>query len=74
MEYYRSRCELLETITSGCATCASLSAVQFGDIELLPAEPKIISDDMLNDEVDNENDSTVLTEVECVVLDKVLQS
>ncbi|OWZ18783.1 hypothetical protein PHMEG_0007066 [Phytophthora megakarya] len=68
MEFYRSRCEFLEIVMSGCLTCSSLSAMQFSDIELIPMEtikPETAVD---------RDEPTILTEVECVVLDKVLHN
>ncbi|KAG7386914.1 hypothetical protein PHYPSEUDO_015119 [Phytophthora pseudosyringae] len=77
LEYFRSRCEFLELVVSSCPTCASISAVQFGAIELLPAEPKKINikseEPSAEEELeDDDDDLTVLTETECVVLDNVL--
>lgn len=77
LEYYKSRCEFLEIVVAGCATCASFSAVRFGEIELLPAEPKKIKikKEQMPDEQeldDNDDELPMLTEAECVVLDNVL--
>ncbi|KAL4145765.1 hypothetical protein PRNP1_011641 [Phytophthora ramorum] len=60
LEVYKQRCEFLESVVSGCSSCAVLSAVQFGEIELLP----------FTREEQQEGD---LTEAECFVLGNVLQ-
>ncbi|ETM00480.1 hypothetical protein L917_02803 [Phytophthora nicotianae] len=49
-----NRCELLETVVSGCTTCGSLSTVQFDDTELLSMKLE------MDDELDGD-DATILT-------------
>ncbi|KAL3664354.1 hypothetical protein V7S43_010678 [Phytophthora oleae] len=72
-DYYQSRCQLLEIVLSSCATCQSLAAMQFGDIELLSVELEDTS--IKKQTVDEElSDSTMLTEAKCIVLDHVLHS
>jgi hypothetical protein len=74
LEYFRQRCEYLEMVVSGCPSCAALSAVQFGEIELLSAEPKIKKEVTSEEEelAADDGEPPVLTEVDCVVLDSVL--
>ncbi|KAG3144694.1 hypothetical protein PI124_g15096 [Phytophthora idaei] len=74
VEHYRSRCEFLETVVSGCTTCASLSTVQFGDIELLHVDSKAKMETSDEEKLDGDFDPTMLTEAECIVLHNVLHS
>ncbi|CAI5705176.1 unnamed protein product [Peronospora effusa] len=73
-KYYKTRCEFLDIVVSGCGTCASLGAMHCGEFELIPAETKTIKiESELALEIEDDGESAVLTEAECVVLDSVLR-
>ncbi|GMF28649.1 unnamed protein product [Phytophthora fragariaefolia] len=69
VQRYKERCEFLEALVSCCSTCASLSTVRVGEIELLPACEVHVKKEQ--NELDG-GELPMLTEEEIIVLSNAL--